>query len=39
MELYAVEIEPEVATWLRSLSDRDLGRVDTYVVMLAEHAE
>ncbi|NUS44056.1 MAG: type II toxin-antitoxin system RelE/ParE family toxin [Mycobacteriaceae bacterium] len=39
MEMYAVEIEPEVATWLRSLSDRDFGRVDTYVGMLAEHAE
>jgi hypothetical protein len=25
--------------WLRSLSDRDFGRVDTYVGMLAEKAE
>ncbi|WP_280490471.1 type II toxin-antitoxin system RelE/ParE family toxin [Nocardia carnea] len=39
MSLYAVEIEPEVADWLRSLSDRDFGRVDTYVGMLAEQAE
>ncbi len=39
MSLYAVEIEPEVADWLRSLSDRDFGRVDTYVGMLAEQAD
>ncbi len=39
MGLYAVEIEPEVADWLRSLSDRDFGRVDIYVGMLAENAE
>lgn len=39
MSLYAVEIEPEVAEWLRSLSDRDFGRVDSYVGMLSEHAE
>ena len=39
MGIYAVEIEPEVADWLRSLSDRDFGRVDTYVGMLAEKAE
>lgn len=39
MVLYAVEVEPEVAAWLRSLSDRDFGRVDTYVGMLAEYAE
>ncbi|TLF80757.1 type II toxin-antitoxin system RelE/ParE family toxin [Nocardia cyriacigeorgica] len=38
MSLYSVEIEPEVADWLRSLSDRDFGRVDEYVGMLAEHA-
>lgn len=37
--LDAVEIEPEVANWLRSLSDRDFGRVDAYVGMLAEKAE
>ncbi|MEV0466448.1 type II toxin-antitoxin system RelE/ParE family toxin [Nocardia tengchongensis] len=39
MALYAVEVEPEVAAWLQSLSDRDFGRVDTYVGMLAENAE
>ncbi len=39
MSLYAVEIEPEVADWLRSLPDRDFGRVDTYVGILAEQAE
>ena len=26
-ELYEVEIEPEVRSWLASLSDRDFGRV------------
>ncbi|MFB7722814.1 MULTISPECIES: type II toxin-antitoxin system RelE/ParE family toxin [unclassified Nocardia] len=39
MYLYAVEIEPDVADWLRSLSDKDFGRVDVYVGMLAENAE
>ncbi|WP_228837850.1 hypothetical protein [Nocardia amamiensis] len=39
MRLYAVEIEPEVVEWLRSLSDKDFGRVDVYVGMLAENAE
>jgi hypothetical protein len=39
MDLYAVEIEPEVAAWLRSLSDRDFGHVDVYVGMLAGKAE
>lgn len=37
--LYAVEIEPEVRSWLEGLSDRDLGRVDFMVGLLAEHAE
>jgi hypothetical protein len=26
--LYEVEVEPEVRTWLMSLSDRDFGRAD-----------
>jgi hypothetical protein len=26
--LYAVEVEPEVQSWLAGLSDRDFGRVD-----------
>ena len=34
-----VEIEPEVRAWLESLSDRDLGRVDFPVGLLAEQAE
>jgi Gp49-like protein DUF891 len=34
-----VEIEPEVRSWLTSLSDRDFGRVDFLVGLLAEHAE
>jgi hypothetical protein len=28
--LYAVEVEPEVRSWLAGLSDRDFGRVDLY---------
>jgi hypothetical protein len=38
-ELYGVEIEPEVRSWLASLSDRDFGRVDFLVGLLAEHAQ
>jgi hypothetical protein len=38
-ELYAVEIEPEVRTWLEALSDRDFGRVDFLVGLLAEQAD
>ncbi|MGQ0846891.1 MAG: type II toxin-antitoxin system RelE/ParE family toxin [Sporichthyaceae bacterium] len=37
--LYAVEIEPQVRTWLEGLSDRDFGRVDFLVGLLAEQAE
>ena len=37
--LYAVEVEPEVRAWLESLSDRDFGRVDFLVGLLAEQAE
>jgi len=37
--LYEVEIEPEVQSWLSSLSDRDFGRADFLVGLLAEHAE
>jgi hypothetical protein len=37
--LYQVEVEPEVRRWLESLSDRDFGRVDFLVGLLAEHAE
>ena len=37
--LYDVEIEPEVRSWLARLSDRDFGRVDFLVGLLAEHAE
>lgn len=37
--LYEVEIEPEVRSWLSSLPDRDFGRVDFLVGLLAEHAE
>jgi len=37
--LYAVEVEPEVRSWLESLSDRDFGRVDFLIGVLAENAE
>jgi hypothetical protein len=37
--LYAVEVEPEVRSWLTGLSDRDFGRVDFLVGLLAEQAE
>jgi len=37
--LYAIELEPEVRSWLENLSDRDLGRVDFMVGLLAERAE
>ena len=37
--LYEVEIEPEVRSWLASLSDRDFGRVDFLVGLPAELAE
>lgn len=36
--LYAVEIEPEVRSWLEKLTDRDFGRADFLVGLLAEHA-
>jgi hypothetical protein len=38
MHLYLVELEPEVARWLRSLNAREYGQVDVYVGMLAERA-
>lgn len=37
--LYEVEIEPEVRSWLAGLGDRDFGRVDFMVGLLADHAE
>ncbi len=37
--LFEVEIEPEVRSWLAGLPDRDFGRVDFLVGLLAEHAE
>ena len=37
--MYGVEVEPEVAAWLDGLSDRDFGRVDFMVGVLAEQAE
>ena len=37
--LYEVELEPEVRLWLDSLDDRDFGRVDFLVGLLAEMPE
>lgn len=37
--LYTVEVEPEVRAWLAGLSDRDFGRVDFLVGLLAGQAE
>jgi hypothetical protein len=37
--LYEVEIEPEVRSWLAGLSDRDFGRVDFLVGLLADGTE
>ncbi len=37
--LYAVEVEPEVRSWLEQLSDRDFGRADFLVGLLAGQAE
>jgi phage-related protein len=37
--LYAVEVEPEVRSWLEGLTDRDFGRADFLVGLLAERAE
>ena len=37
-DLYSVEIEPEVRSWPSDLSDRDFGRVDFHVGLLAGHA-
>jgi hypothetical protein len=37
--LYEVALEPEVQAWLAGLNDRDFGRVDFLVGLLAEHAE
>lgn len=37
--LYAVEVEPEVRSWLAGLSDRDFGRVDFLVGLLAKQAD
>jgi len=38
-DLYQIEVEPEVRSWLDGLTDRDFGRVDFLVGVLAEHAE
>src|SRR5450755_267570 len=37
--LSRVEVEPEVRTWLTGLKDRDFGRADFLVGLLAERAE
>jgi hypothetical protein len=37
--LYTVEVEPQVRSWLERLSDRDFGRADFLVGLLAEQAD
>ncbi len=37
--LYEVDLEPEVRLWLVGLDDRDFGRVDFMVGLLAEQPE
>ena len=36
--LYEIEVEPEVRSWLEQLADRDFGRVDFLMGLLAERA-
>ena len=36
---YEIEVEPEVRSWLEGFTDRDFGRVDFIVGLLAESAE
>jgi len=36
--LFEIEVEPEVRSWLERLSDRNFGRVDFLVGLLAENA-
>jgi phage-related protein len=38
VRLFDIEVEPEVRSWLERLSNRDFGRVDFLVGLLAEHA-
>lgn len=38
-DLYKIEVEPEMRSWLEHLTDRDFGRVDFLVGVLAERAE
>src|SRR5580692_1866392 len=38
VRLSEIEVEPEVRSWLEQLSDRDFGRVDFLVGLLAERA-
>lgn len=38
MELSDIEIEPEIRDWLDTLTDREFGRVEEFVAILAENA-
>jgi hypothetical protein len=38
-DLYEIEVEPEVRSWLEGLTDRDFGPVDFLVGLLTERAE
>jgi hypothetical protein len=39
MVSFDIEVEPEVRTWLDSLSDDDYGRAEFYADLLADNAE
>ncbi|WP_440105584.1 type II toxin-antitoxin system RelE/ParE family toxin [Streptosporangium sp. H16] len=39
MRLYVIEIEPEIRSWLESLSERDYVKVEALADLLSEQAE
>ncbi|SNT60754.1 Phage derived protein Gp49-like [Streptosporangium subroseum] len=39
VRLYVIEIEPEIQSWLESLSERDYVKVEALADLLAEQAE
>jgi len=38
-DLYVVEVEPDVRSWLGSLADRDFGRIDFLVAIVLASGE
>ncbi|WP_329085537.1 type II toxin-antitoxin system RelE/ParE family toxin [Streptosporangium sp. NBC_01469] len=39
MRLYVIEVEPEIRSWLESLSERDYVKVEALADLLSEQAE